>query len=87
MYFRDPFKFMPIDDIANVADKFSRNEIASANDIRTAIGWKPSPDPKADKLVNSNMPQGTNPAVRVPSTRMDQPDLPVLEPVPVGDDT
>ena len=72
MYFRDPFKFMPIDDIANVADKFSRNEIASANDIRTAIGWKPSPDPKADKLVNSNMPQGTNPAVRVPSTRLDQ---------------
>ena len=72
MYFRDPFKFMPVSEIAEVADKFSRNEIASANDIRTAIGWKPSSDPKADQLVNSNMPQGTNPAVRVPSTRLDQ---------------
>ena len=87
MYFRDPFKFMPIDNIANVADKFSRNEIASANDIRTAIGWKPSPDPKADKLVNSNMPQGTNPAVRVPATRLDQQPPLELDPVTVGDDT
>ena len=83
MYFRDPFKFMPVSDIADVADKFSRNEIASANDIRTAIGWKPSADPKADQLVNSNMPQGTNPAVRVPSTRLP---LPEIDSVPVGDD-
>src|SRR5690349_5810206 len=79
MYFRDPFRFMPIDDIANVADKFARNEIASANDIRTAIGWKPSSDPKADQLVNSNMPQGTNPAVRVPSTRLPVVDQPAID--------
>jgi len=55
-YFRDPFKFVPISDIAEIADKFTRNEIASSNDIRTAIGWKPSKEAKADKLLNSNMP-------------------------------
>jgi hypothetical protein len=56
MYFRDPFKLVPIAEIAEIADKFTRNEIASANDIRQAIGWTPSKDPKADQLVNSNMP-------------------------------
>jgi hypothetical protein len=59
MYFRNPFKLVPITDIAEIADKFTRNEIASSNDIRTAIGWAPSPDPKADQLINANMPQGT----------------------------
>lgn len=94
MYFRDPFKLMPINDIANIADKFARNEIASANDIRTAIGWKPSKDPKADQLVNSNMPQGTDPAVRVPpatvrvpSTRLQlQQDALEVASTTVGDD-
>lgn len=55
-YFRNPFALVPMADMAKIADMFSRNEIASANDIRTAIGWKPSKDPKADKLINSNMP-------------------------------
>lgn len=81
MYFRDPFKLVPISQIADIADKFARNEIASSNDIRQAIGWKPSKDPKADQLINSNMPQGTDPAVRVPSRRLDEP--PAIE---VGDD-
>ena len=61
MYFRDPFKFVPIGGeggIADIADKFSRNEITSSNEIRQAIGMKPRPEPKADALVNSNMPQG-----------------------------
>lgn len=61
MYFRDPFKFVPIGGeggIADIADKFSRNEITSANEIRQGIGMKPSQEPKADKLINSNMPQG-----------------------------
>jgi hypothetical protein len=61
MYFRDPFKFVPIGGdggIADIADKFSRNEIVSSNEIRQAIGMKPSQEPKADKLINSNMPQG-----------------------------
>jgi hypothetical protein len=57
MYFRDPFKLVPMEVIAEIADKFTRNEILTSNDIRQAIGWKPSKDPKADQLVNSNMPQ------------------------------
>jgi hypothetical protein len=58
-YFRDPFKLVPINNVAEIADKFTRNEILSANEIRTYLGIKPSDDPKADKLVNSNMPQPT----------------------------
>lgn len=56
MYFRDPFKLVPITDIAEIADKFTRNEILSANEVRSVIGIKPSEDPKADELRNSNMP-------------------------------
>lgn len=56
-YFRDPFKLVPISEIANIADKFSRNEILSANEIRSFMGIPPSGDPKADQLINSNMPQ------------------------------
>lgn len=56
MFFRDPLALAPVSQIAEVADKFTRNEIASSNEIRGVIGWKPSSDPKADKLVNSNMP-------------------------------
>ena len=55
--FRDPFKLVPVNDIAEIADKFTRNEIATSNEIRQAIGMKPSDDPKADKLVNSNISQ------------------------------
>lgn len=61
MYFRDPFKFVPIGGaggIADIADKFTRNEITSSNEIRQAIGMKPSQEPKADQLINANMPQG-----------------------------
>ena len=61
MYFRDPFKFVPIGGeggIADIADKFSRNEIVSSNEIRQAVGMKPRPEAKADALINSNMPQG-----------------------------
>lgn len=56
-YFRDPFKLVPLSEIASIADKFSRNEILSANEIRSFMGISPSSDPKADKLVNSNMPE------------------------------
>lgn len=55
--FRDPFKLVPVNDIAEIADKFTRNEITTSNEIRQAIGMKPSGDPKADKLVNSNISQ------------------------------
>jgi hypothetical protein len=56
MYFRDPFKLVPITTIAEIVDKFTRNEVASANEMRQVIGMKPSKDPEADKLKNSNMP-------------------------------
>lgn len=56
-YFRSPFKLVPIGDIAEIADKFTRNEIMSSNEIRAVIGIKPSKDPKASELRNSNMPQ------------------------------
>lgn len=55
--FRDPFKLVPVSEIAEIADKFIRNTVASPNDIRQSIGWKPSKDPEADKLNNPNMPQ------------------------------
>ena len=57
MFFRDPFKLVPINDIAEIADKFTRNEIMTSNEIRQIVGMKPSDDPKADKLINSNISQ------------------------------
>ena len=57
MAFRDPFKLVPINNIAEIADKFTRNEILTSNEIRQIIGFKPSSDPKADQLVNSNIAQ------------------------------
>jgi len=65
-YFRDPFKLVPISDIAEIADKFTRNEILSSNEIRGFMGIPPSRDPKADKLINSNMPA---PAALLPPTK------------------
>lgn len=61
VYYRDPFKLVPMEQIAEIADKFSRNEILSPNEIRTSIGFKPSKDSKADKLQNSNMPAPSGP--------------------------
>lgn len=59
VFFRDPFKLSPVSEIAEIADKFTRNEIMTSNEIRQAIGMTPSSDPKADKLVNSNISQPT----------------------------
>ena len=59
-FFRDPFKLVPINDIAEIADKFTRNEIMTSNEIRQIVGMKPSDDPKADQLVNSNISQPTD---------------------------
>lgn len=56
-FFRDPFKLVPIGQVAEIADKFTRNEIVSANEFRGFIGMMPSKDPKADELRNSNVPQ------------------------------
>jgi hypothetical protein len=64
-FFRDPFKLAPINDLAEIADKFTRNEIMSKNEFRQIIGMKPSKDPKADQLINSNINQsaGTQKAI------------------------
>ena len=56
MFFRDPFRLVPIENIAEIADKFTRNEIMTSNEIRQVVGLAPHSDPKADKLINSNMP-------------------------------
>lgn len=55
VFFREPFKLVPVNDMAEIADKFTRNEIMTSNEIRQVIGMKPSTDPKADQLVNSNI--------------------------------
>lgn len=57
LFFRDPFKLVPVNDMAEIADKFTRNEIMTSNEIRQIIGMKPSDDPKADELRNSNIAQ------------------------------
>ena len=57
MAFRDPFKLVPVNSIAEIADKLTRNEILTSNEIRQIIGFKPSDDPKADQLRNSNISQ------------------------------
>jgi putative sterol carrier protein len=56
LFFRDPFRLVPVENIAEIADKFTRNEILTSNEIRQVVGFKPHTDPKADKLINSNMP-------------------------------
>ena len=55
MFFRDPFKLVPVEQVAEIADKFTRNEIMTSNEFRQAIGMKPSDDPKADELRNANI--------------------------------
>lgn len=59
VFFRDPFKLVPVSDLAEISDKFTRNEILSSNEIRQVVGRKPSDDPKADQLINSNISQPT----------------------------
>lgn len=57
-FFRDPFRLVPVNEIANIADKFTRNEILSSNDIRSIISYKPSSDPRAEELRNKNLNAG-----------------------------
>ena len=75
-FFRDPFRLVPVNDIAEIADKFTRNEILTSNEIRQIIGMKPSNDPKADKLINSNLNQGKNATEEIPIEEMTQDESP-----------
>lgn len=80
-YFRNPFKLVPIGQIADIADKFSRNEIVAPNEFRDIIGLPPSKDPKADQLNNSNMPQPADTQATVPDVPDDSTnpsDVPVV---------
>lgn len=62
-FFKDPFKLVPVNNIAEIADKFTRNEIVSTNEIRQIIGMKPSDDPRADELRNKNLSAPSEPAL------------------------
>jgi hypothetical protein len=79
MYFRQPFANIPVDQLAELADKLTRNEIVSSNEFRAIVGLTPAKDKKADQLRNSNMPEkdlgNSPPTLRVPSTRVDPPQL------------
>ena len=75
--FHDPFRLVPVNDIAEIADKFTRNEILTSNEIRQIIGIKPSEDPKADQLINSNISQSNN--------MMPEEDMAIEEDVPSED--
>lgn len=70
-YFRQPFKIVPVSQLAELADKFTRNEVLSSNEVRSIIGFKPSSDPKADALQNKNVPNG--PPVTQPPLELEQP--------------
>lgn len=63
MYFRNPFKLIPVNEIAKMADTFTRNEIMSSNEFRSVLALKPSKDPKSDQLINSNLNQAKNQSV------------------------
>lgn len=77
-FFTEPFKLVPIANLAEIADKFTRNEIVSSNEFRQVIGMKPSKDPKADQLRNSNMPQSELGAPDPSAPPTSPPDPPVL---------
>lgn len=72
MFFSDPFKLVPVEKLADIADKFTRNEILSSNELRQIVGRKPSSDPKADQLVNSNLNQPED-KTKVPVPEAEQP--------------
>lgn len=72
MFFRDPFKLMPIADFAELADKLTRNCIATSNEIRQAIGMKPMDDPQADQLVNNNLSQPKEQLEQAETAEIDQ---------------
>jgi hypothetical protein len=86
-FFRDPFANIPVEQLAEIADKFTRNEIMSSNEIRQGIGMVPAKDKKADQLRNSNMPDkdlgnpnNPLPIRRVPSVRVPVGSMPEIEP-------
>ena len=88
MFFRDPFRLVPVENIAEIADKFTRNEIMSSNEFRQVIGMKPSDDPKADELRNANISAPNGEAIPLSDEENPQDASPPLdggeEDVPIG---
>jgi len=93
-YFRDPFKLVAVTDIAEIADKLTRNEILSSNEVRAIVGFSPAKDPNADKLINKNIPIPVPPvpAPKVapqiaspfaPKQILPPPRIPLSKPVPI----
>lgn len=73
MYFRDAFKLVPVTEVAGIADTFTRNEIATSNEMRQVLGWKPSKDPKADELRNKNLSAPNGGEAATPRAVVDEP--------------
>lgn len=78
-FFRDPFKLVPVKELAELADKFTRNEILSSNEIRSIVGYKPSEDPRADMLINSNLNHNENYGIQNGAS--------MSNPLPAGEDS
>lgn len=70
-YFRDPFTLVPVSEIAEIGDKFTRNEILTSNELRAIIGYRPDKDPKSDKLLNKNLNQPENAEPEEPKATKD----------------
>ena len=75
-FFRDPFKLVPVNDIAEIADKFTRNEIMTSNEIRQVVGMKPSEDPRADELRNKNLSAPSESTSETPDVSEETVDVP-----------
>ena len=73
VYFRNPFKLVPVAELAEISDKLTRNEIASSNEIRQIIGWKPSNEPGADELRNKNLNQSDAEIQQGPKKNQNEP--------------
>lgn len=81
IYIRNPFLLVPVKDLAEIADKFTRNEVLSSNDMRSIIGFRPSKDPKADQLLNKNIPAAYG-ELPVNGVALQKPKLPPKSPFP-----
>lgn len=85
MFFRDPFKLVPVENVAEIADKFTRNEIMTSNEFRQVIGMKPSDDPKADELRNANISAPNEDPIPVEDENAPVEDQPAEEPSSIAD--
>lgn len=83
-YFRDPFKYIPLSAFAELADKLTRNEIATSNEMRAKIGWAPSKAANADELRNKNLPKPEEPTAAQPMELKQVPDPVIQKPTPLA---